>query len=113
MISTCISFALAVSMHIGLEQGYNSIHPHARCTVDNTIVGVYYNSEKTVSSYVGYELDTWFDTTTEVGIVTGYSGAKIVPLFRVIKDNWFITPAYEVTPNKNWGITIGYEFKIK
>ena len=113
MINTCISLFVAMSLHIGMEEGYNSIHPHARCTVDNTIVGVYYNSEKTVSSYVGYKLDTWFDTTTEVGIVTGYSGAKIVPLFRVLKNNWFITPAYEISPNKNMGLTIGYEFKIK
>lgn len=110
MIS-CISLALAVTMHIGLENNYNSIHPHARCTVDKTIVGVYYNSERTVSAYAGYIFDTVFDAQVEVGIVTGYSGAKVAPLFRVIKDNWFITPAYETKPRSNVGITIGYEFK--
>ena len=46
---------LAISMHIGLEGNYNSIHPHARCQQDALISGVYYNSEDNVSAYVGME----------------------------------------------------------
>ena len=44
---------LALSMHIGLSQDYNQVHPHARCTVDNYITGVFYNSEDNVSAYIG------------------------------------------------------------
>ena len=112
MISSWLSFMLAMSVHSGLEGEYNSIHPHVRCTVDNTIVGVFYNSEESVSTYVGYKFKSLFDTEIEVGLVTGYSSATVVPLMRITKNNWFITPAYEVSPSKNVGITIGYEIKF-
>ena len=45
---SCLSLMLALSMHIGLEGKYNSIHPHARCQKDALISGVYYNSEELV-----------------------------------------------------------------
>ena len=50
-------------MHVGLEADYNNIHPHARCTVDNSIAGVYYNSEDRISAYVGkeFELDEYWN----------------------------------------------------
>jgi len=38
---SCLSLLVALSMHVGLENEYNSIHPHARCTIDNTILGAY------------------------------------------------------------------------
>ena len=44
----CLSLMLALSMHVGLEGNYNSIHPHARCQKDALISGVYYNSEDNV-----------------------------------------------------------------
>ena len=53
---SCLGLFLALSMHIGLEGDYNNVHPHARCTVDNSIAGVYYNSEDRISAYVGKEL---------------------------------------------------------
>ena len=53
---------LALSMHIGLEGDYNSIHPHARCQKDSLISGVYYNSEDKISAYVGIEKNNWFIT---------------------------------------------------
>ena len=109
----CLGIMLAISMHLGLERDYNEVHPHARCTIDNTIVGLYYNSESKISSYAGYSFDLPWNVDLEVGLVTGYSGATIAPLLRIIKDNWFITPAYEIAPYKNMGLTIGYEFKIK
>ena len=49
---------LALSMHIGLENDYNQIHPHARCEMSNDILyGAYYNSEERVSLYFGKTLD--------------------------------------------------------
>ena len=112
MISSCLGLMLAMSLHVGLEGNYNSTHPHARCTVDNYIAGVYYNSESSVSTYVGYKFDTAFDTQLEVGAVTGYSGGNVVPFVRLMKGNWFITPAYENKPKVNLGVAIGYEFKL-
>jgi hypothetical protein len=73
-------------MHVGLDNEYNSIHPHARCTLDNTI-------------------------EIEYGLVTGYTGSNIAPMLRIKKDNFFIAPAYEV--EGNIGIVVGFEFKLK
>ena len=54
---SCLGLFLALSMHVGLEGDYNSVHPHARCTVDNSITGVYYNSEDRICAYVGKEFE--------------------------------------------------------
>ena len=53
---SCLSLMLAISMHLGLEGDYNSIHPHARCQQDALISGLYYNSEEKISAYVGESL---------------------------------------------------------
>ena len=100
---SCLSLLFAVSMHVGLEGNYNSFHPHARCQQDSLISGVFYNSEERVSTYVGMQHEGF-----EIGLVTGYTYADIVPMIRYKKNNWFITPAIEKGGNK--GIVIGLEF---
>ena len=108
---SCLSLLVALSLHIGLEGDYNSVHPHGRCTIDNWITGAYYNSEENVSVYVGKiipDIDRGWDL--EVGLVTGYSGGDIVPMIRYINDGWFVAPAYETSGNI--GLAIGYEFKL-
>ena len=104
-MSTCLSLLVAVSMHIGLEGDYNNAHPHARCTIDNWITGAYYNSEETVSYYVGRKISNF-----EVGLVTGYSSYDVAPMIRYINNGWFVAPAYETSGNI--GLTLGYEFKL-
>jgi len=100
---SCLSLMLAISMHLGLEGDYNAIHPHARCQKDALISGVYYNSEEKISAYIGLEHEGW-----EVGLVTGYTYADVVPMIRYKKDNWFIAPAIESNGRK--GLVIGLEF---
>jgi hypothetical protein len=105
----CLSLLLAASIHLGLEGNYQNIHPHVRCEVEHsffqsTVAGVYYNSESTISTYVGQKFGA-----LEVGIVTGYSSKSILPMLRFIKNGWFISPAYE---SSNWGVSIGYESKV-
>ena len=41
---SCLAIGLALSMHVGLANDYNQIHPYATCETDKTITGVYYNS---------------------------------------------------------------------
>mgnify|MGYP001239234137 FL=1 len=106
---SCLSLLVALSLHIGLEGNYNNVHPHARCDIDNTITGAYYNSEENISFYVGKKIPI-YNAELEVGLVTGYSGANIAPMIRVTKDSWFVAPAYETTGNI--GFVIGYEFKL-
>ena len=107
---SCLGLFLALSMHIGLEGDYNNVHPHARCTVDNSIAGVYYNSEDRISAYVGkeFELDEYWKL--ELGLVTGYKSEDILPMIRYKAGTWFISPAYERHDNKeNYGIVLGWE----
>ena len=102
----CLSIFFAVSMHLGLQGEYNEYHPHARCQVDSLISGVYYNSEYNVSFYTGLEHNSF-----ELGLVTGYTNSKIIPMIRYKKNNLFISPALE--KDDNYGIVIGLEFKIE
>ena len=102
----CISMFFAVSMHMGLEGNYNYLHPHARCQVDSLISGVYYNSEDNISFYSGLE-----HNGLEIGLVTGYTNSKIIPMIRYKKNNLFISPALE--DGNNYGIVLGLEFKIE
>ena len=106
---SCLSFLLAVSLHVGLDNEYNSTHPHVRCTINDNILGAYYNSEYKVSSYVG-KFFNYKNTTIEYGLVTGYSGSDIAPMIRLKKDNFFVSPAYEVTGNV--GFVAGLEFEF-
>ena len=94
---------VALSMHIGREGKYNNRHPHARGQQDSVISGVLQNSEERISSYVGLQHNGF-----ELGLVTGYTYADVVPMVRYKKDNWFIAPAIEKDGRK--GFVIGLEF---
>jgi hypothetical protein len=101
----CLSFLVALSMHVGLEGDYNSVHPHARCTLDDNIYGVFYNSEYRISFYAGKKTKY-----LEYGLVTGYIANEIVPMIRIVHGNWFMAPGYEVTGNT--GFVIGWEIEL-
>ena len=105
----CLVLLFAFIMHIGLEGEYNNIHPHARCTVDNYIGGIYYNSEDTASVYLG-KTSKISKFNVEYGLVTGYSGMDPAPMFRIEKDGFFIAPSYETEGNV--GAVVGIEFKL-
>ena len=101
---SCFSFLLAFSLHLGLENNYNNIHPHIRCTDNQTIYGGFYNSEKNVSLFYGKKYKN-----IEYGLVTGYSGGNILPMVRYKKNKFFIAPAYEMSGN--YGLVIGIEYE--
>jgi hypothetical protein len=106
----CIGLFLAVSMHLGLEGDYNQVHPHARCTVENNIAGVFYNSEDKISAYIGkqFKLDEYWNI--ELGLVTGYQSEDILPMVRYKSGRFFLSPAYEKhNGNNNYGVTVGWE----
>ena len=105
-MNTCLSILLAVSTHLGLDNNYNDVHPHVRCTIDNWITGAYYNSERNMSYYVGRKISNF-----EIGLVTGYNSYDVLPMIRYINNGWFVAPAYE--KSNNIGLTVGYEFTIK
>ena len=73
---SCIGLFLAISLHVGLEAEYNQVHPHARCTVENSIAGVYYNSEDNFSAYIGKQIQVNYGFL-EIGLVNGYTTMNI------------------------------------
>jgi len=105
-MNTCLSILLAVSTHLGLDNNYNDVHPHARCTIDNWITGAYYNSERNMSYYVGRKISNF-----EIGLVTGYNSYDVLPMIRYINNGLFVAPAYE--KSNTVGLTVGYEFTVK
>lgn len=94
MLSLCLAF----SVHVGLPGDWNQIHPCVRYQDDAFIAGVFLNSEDAVSVYAGFELRRG-DIFAELGAVTGYSGAEVLPFIRagVELENGtrlFVAPAY-------------------
>ena len=122
----CISILLTLSLHLGMQAGFNEVNPHIRCDVENYSTGMYYNSEKNISFYMSQNLKIR-ESEIEIGLVTGYRDANVIPIVRWKKNNWFIAPMYGRTwyyteyPNrptvwfkgeKDYGVIIGYDIKI-
>ena len=122
----CLSFLLTLSLHLGMQAGFNEINPHIRCDVANSSFGMYYNSERNISFYMSQNLKIR-ESEIEIGLATGYRDANVIPLIRWKKNNWFIAPMYGRTwyyteypdrptvwfkGEKDAGVIIGYEFKI-
>ena len=122
----CLSFLLTLSLHLGMQSGFNEINPHIRCEVENYSTGMYYNSEKKISFYVSRDFSIR-ESEIEVGLATGYRDSNVIPIIRWKKNNWFIAPMYGNTwyytiypdrptvwfkGEKDYGVIIGYDFKI-
>ena len=103
---------LAVSLHLGLNEKYNELHPFFQAKYDQFIAGAYYNSLSRTSLYVGYQTEFTEDLTLDLGVVTGYleNPDNIVPMARLKYKEWFVMPAAE--GEEELGIVIGYEFKF-
>jgi hypothetical protein len=101
------TFALGISLHLGFENEYNSIHPHIRYNHEQFIAGAYYNSEHNLSTYIGKRWEH-NDFGLEAGAVTGYNN-PIIPYVRGTYKDFFVAPAVE---NKDTvGLVLGYEVK--
>ena len=126
----CISILLALSLHLGLNGDYNSVHPQVKCDVGNQSYGVYYNSNKELSYFASRNLKVR-NSEFEYGLVTGYEGSKILPLIRfkwegkrghifltpIVSANYFITEypsgRQVITGGeKDIGLLVGYEIKL-
>ena len=102
-------FFIAVSYHVGalIGYGFNEVHPHVRYTTeDSYIAGAYYNSERNISVYGGYDFGY-----LELGLVTGYSSYDVMPFVRATYNGFYVTPALYGDDN-DLGLVIGYELKL-
>jgi hypothetical protein len=103
-----VALSIALSLHLGFEGDYNSIHPHIRLQEQNYIAGAYYNSESNVSPYVGYRFEH-NDFGLEIGAVGNYSHADVAPYVRGTYKQFFVAPGVE---SENIGIVFGFEIPI-
>ena len=101
-----LTLSLALTLHLGFEGDYNSIHPQIRYTQDDFITGLYYNSESNISYYAG-RVSPIGEIDLEYGIVTNYSDAPIAPFVRAKYKNFFVAPGLE---RDNIGLVFGVEF---
>ena len=113
-------YGLLLSTHLGLEKNYNEIHPHVGMYIDSNYewsIGTYYNSEFKWSTYVARTFDFDDNKFVEVGLVTGYTGAKIKPMVKFNYDNWFMSPTVETIiynggeKRYNPGVVLGIEWR--
>lgn len=103
-----IEYIIAVSLHLGMGDDYNSVHPRIQWNNDGTLVGAYLNSHSELSAFVGHRWESG-DWGIEVGLVTGYNIAPVVPF---VKYNWrqvWVAPAIH---EKKLGAVIGLEWKF-
>jgi len=101
-------FSIALSTHIGLSGDFANIHPHIQYQCDNYITGVYHNSDKRASPYVG-KRTKYKALNIEYGIAHGYKTWDLVPMIKVNYDNVFVTPA---ATKDDVGIVTGIEVKF-
>ena len=109
------SFLIAASLHVGLGDGWNTIHPGAKCEAGQWTVGAYYNSEFSPSVFGSYTLQSG-NLFGEVGLVTGYSGFDfpVIPYLRAGLEfgntKFFTAPAVAVIDGKT---VIGAVFGVE
>jgi len=102
---------IALSLHLFLEGDYNAIHPYAELEQNRWAAGVYYNSESNISTYVLKSLSLGKGYDLEIGAVTGYSDAEVLPLVRLRKDYFYVAPVQETwNGEKKYGIVLGVQF---
>jgi hypothetical protein len=114
-----IELLFGLSVHVGFDGEYNSIHPHIRFREREYIAGAYYNSENNVSMYGGYEYKLDHNSAIEFGAVTGYN-KSISPFIRYTEDFddyiFYVAPGLEFDRDGNRtgvGVVLGLEIKLK
>lgn len=110
-----VTFAIAVSAHLGLAGGYGVLHPHVRLSHGQMVAGAYLNSEDRLSLYAALRAEDgpWW---IEGGAVTGYLSHDVMPFVRAGRDfdgfSVFIAPAYEAQPTERLGAVVGLEWRF-
>tara|TARA_B110000858_G_scaffold159207_1_gene182725 strand:+ start:2893 stop:3216 length:324 start_codon:yes stop_codon:yes gene_type:complete len=104
----CLVLGIALSMHVGLQDNYNQVHPYLMCEKNQITTGVYYNSLNKVSVVLAKEYDLTDDLKLDVGIVSGYV-YDVVPMVRLKYKNLFLMPALE---DDRTGLVFGIQFDL-
>lgn len=102
---------LALTLHLFLEGNYNAIHPYVELEESKWAIGAYINSETKISGYLSKTFGLGKGYELEMGAVTGYSDAEVLPMIRLRKNYFFIAPVQETDNNeKRYGVVVGLQF---
>tara|TARA_B110000285_G_C14666497_1_gene398371 strand:- start:236 stop:550 length:315 start_codon:yes stop_codon:yes gene_type:complete len=101
-----LELIISLSLHVGMGDDYNSVHPQIRWNQDDYIAGVYLNSHTELSAFVGHRWEIK-EVGFEFGLVTGYNVAPIVPFFKVDYNGFYLAPAIH---EGDVGAIFGYEW---
>jgi hypothetical protein len=106
-----IVLGIALSLHIGLDNDYNSIHPFVMGEYNNFIGGAYLNSENNISPFLAYKFNLTDQFSIDIGAVGGYNSYSVLPMFKLnydINQNFvfFVAPAVE---NNKSGMILGVQ----
>jgi hypothetical protein len=104
----CLLVGLALSLHVGLENNYNQVHPYVMCEKNQIITGAYYNSLDKVSLVLAKEFNLSDELTLDLGIVSGYV-YDVAPMIRLKYKNLFLMPALE---DDRTGLVFGYQYEF-
>ena len=104
----CLLVGLALSLHVGLENNYNQVHPYVMCEKNQIITGAYYNSLDKVSLVLAKEFNLSNELTVDLGIVSGYV-YDVSPMIRLKYKNIFLMPALE---DDRTGLVLGYQYEF-
>ena len=104
----CLTLGIALTLHIGLQDDYNNMHPYLMCEKNQIITGLYYNSLNKVSVVLAKEYDLTDDLKLDVGIVSGYV-YDVAPMVRLKYKNLFLMPALE---DDRTGLVFGYQYEF-
>jgi hypothetical protein len=103
-----LELIISLSLHVGMGDDYNSIHPQIRWNQDDYITGVYLNSHSELSAFVGHRWESG-DWGVELGLVTGYNIAPVVPFVKGNYKNFWVAPAIH---EEKLGAVVGIEWKF-
>jgi len=110
-----IILGLALTMHLGSPNTLNETHPYVEVQHESLSLGVYYNSIEEPSFYLTYMLE-YKGFYAEVGAVTGYKRASVLPYGRVgynITDNIGVFAAPSVSADgKELKAIVGIDFSF-
>jgi len=98
------SVILGLTAHIGFKSDYNFVHPSYKCQIEEIVYGIYLNSEGSLSTFFGKEINSYID----LGFATGYSTTDVVPVVRFKYKKFFVMPGYDGKE----GIALGIEIPI-
>jgi hypothetical protein len=110
MVSDVVTFALALSIHLGMSDGLNAVHPAVYWQQDGWFAGAFLNSRESLAFAAGRRFGdrAWLDA----GVVSGYKYPVAVRGGVNLNDHISLWAAPGVEKTGERGVVLGIEFRL-